>query len=179
MSSDKRTLLLRVLQERLVSVILQHGFDQVPLREVDQPSQEMRDSSPFGYFRRAKSANLELLEIQLDKRDRPRFILNLGVIPPAGVDVAWGHFAQDDAPITAAQDAYRLHPKQHPGALASWFTVPIIGLPLDLTARTERTVDAAVALLPEVEEWFARRVVGPHMRRYGYASHTAGLARNA
>ncbi|HLZ26048.1 MAG TPA: hypothetical protein VKV73_01855 [Chloroflexota bacterium] len=163
MPSEKRALLLRALQERLVPAILALGFDQLPLREEDRKSPEMRNGFPFGYFRRIRGTDYELLEVQLDKGSKPQFVLNLGVVGPAGADVPWRHFEQHEAPITASREAYRLHPRKDPGPLGSWFTEG----------------DAAVALLPEAEQWFESRVVGPHMRRYGFASHSAGLAHNA
>jgi hypothetical protein len=176
MPSDKRQLLMQAIEERLVPAIRQLGFEQVPLTEEERRSPEERTAFPFGRFRRIKDSEYHLLEIQFDKRSKPRFVLNVAVIPPEGTDVPWRHFAQDEAPITSARDAYRVHPGRNPGPLAGWFGIPTIGLPLDTEARARKAVDEAVALLPEIEEWFATRTVGPHMRKFGYAAHSAGKA---
>jgi hypothetical protein len=174
--SDKQQLLLQALEERLVSAIRQLGFEQVPFTERERRSPEEWTAQPFGRFGRIRDGQYQLLEIQLDKHRKPRFVPNVAIIPPEGTDVPWRHFAQDEAPITSAREAYRVHPSRNPGPLAPWFGIPLIGLPLDTEARARKAVDEAVELLPEIEEWFATRKVGPHMRKLGYAAHTADKA---
>jgi len=70
---------------------------------------------------RRKGADLELIELQLDKRGEARFVLNFGRVPPEGVVVSWRHFDQSEAVVAALSESYRLYSCQ---ATMAWFSVP-------------------------------------------------------
>lgn len=160
-----RDLLLRILRERLIPVLAQRGFEEIALSEEERRSREMNISFPFGHMRRLKGSDLELLEIQLDKHGAAKFALNFGVVPPEGADVPWKHFEQSEARVSALSESYRLYSCR---GCMKWFSPSRIALSSDEIARATKAVDRAVALFPEVEDWFATRNVGPHMRRVGY-----------
>ena len=163
MSAD-RDLLLRILQERLIPMLLARGFEQLAFPATER-SREIDFSFPFGYFRRIKGANVELLEIQLAKHDTAKFVLNFGSVPPEGADLPWKHYEQAEALVSALPEWYRLFSCRWS---MKWFSPPWVSLPGDLVTRTTKAVDHAIDLYPEIEAWFATRTVGPHMRRVGY-----------
>ena len=163
--AEKRDLLLRILRERLISILMERGFEQIALSKEEKRSREVNFSFPFGYMRRAKGADLELLEIQLDKHGAARFVLNFGIVSPEGADVPWKHFEQNEARVSALPEWYRLHSCR---GCMKWFSPSWITLSSDEISRITKAVDHAVALFPEIECWFATRTVGPHMRRVGY-----------
>ena len=127
----------------------------------------MRLSFPFGYMRRIKGRNFELLEVQLDKHGRAKFVVNFGIVPPEGADAPWKHFDQSEARVSALSESYRLY--SHRWCM-KWFAAPWLTLAFDLESRTRTAVDRAIKLYPEIEAWFATRTVGPHMRRIGHAA---------
>jgi hypothetical protein len=165
--TQNRDLLLRILEQRFIRMLLDGGFEQLPLSRADRESHEMRFSFPFGYMRRIKGRNFELLEVQLDKHGRTKFVVNVGIVPPEGADVPWKHFDQTEARVSALSESYRLYSCRW---CMKWFSVPWLTLPFDLESRTRNAVDRAIELYPEIEAWFAARTVGPHMRRIGYPS---------
>jgi hypothetical protein len=160
--AQKRHVLLGILRERLIPVILERGFQQIAISD---GSGELRSSFPFGYMRRLKGSDFELLEIQLDKHGGAKFVLNFGVVPPEGADVPWRHFEQTETRVSALPEWYRLHSCR---GCMKWFSPSWLALSSDKTSRIARAVDRAIALYPEVENWFATRRVGSHMRRVGY-----------
>jgi hypothetical protein len=160
-----RDLLLRILQERAIPVLAERGFQQVALSEEERRSRELNFSFPFGCMRRSRGSDLELLEIQLDKKGAAKFVINFGVVPPEGVDFLGKHFAQSEASVSALPEWYRLHSCR---GCMKWFSPSRISLSSDKVSKVTKAVDHAVALVPEIENWFETRNVGPHLRRVGY-----------
>jgi len=165
--TQNRDLLLRILDERFIRMLLDKDFEQLPLPGAEMTSHEMRLSFPFGYMRRIKDRNFELLEVQLDKHGGAKFVVNFGIVPPEGADVPWKHFEQTEARVSALSESYRLYSSRW---CMKWFSAPWLTTAFDLESRTRTAVDRAIELYPEIEAWFAARTVGPHMRRIGYPS---------
>lgn len=163
--AQNRHLLLRILEERLIGLLLRAGFEQLPLSEAERRSPELSFGFPFGYMRRIRDRDFELLEIQLDKNGKAKFVLNFGVAPPEGADVPWRHFDQSEARVSALSESYRLYSCR---GCMRWFSPSWTALIFDPESRTASVVDHAIELYPEIENWFRARTVGPHMRRLGY-----------
>jgi hypothetical protein len=162
--TQNRDLLLRILDERFIRMLLDKDFEQLPLPGAEMTSHEMRLSFPFGYMRRIKDRNFELLEVQLDKHGGAKFVVNFGIVPPEGADVPWKHFEQTEARVSALSESYRLYSSRW---CMKWFSAPWLTTAFDLESRTRTAVDRAIELYPEIEAWFAARTVGPHMRKIG------------
>ena len=160
-----RDLLLHTLRERLIPFLAGRGFDQISLSEEEQRSQEVRFSFPFGYMRRLKGTHFELLEIQLDKYGTAKFVLNFDTIPPQDVDVPWKHFEQSEARVSSLPEWYRLYSYR---GCRKWISPSWNMLSYNESSRAAKAVDHAIALFPEIENWFATGDVGRHMRRVGY-----------
>ncbi len=171
-SSDIRQLLLRVIEDRLIAALLEHGFRTTPLSENDQRSHELRMSFPFGCLKRARGVNLDLIEIQLDKQGAAKFVINLGVAPPSGVTLPWANIEQGKASVSDLPEWYRLYSFE---PWLRWFSPA--WFPIDAGGRVNRAVDKSVRLLPEAEAYFSTGVVGSHMRRTGYPVASLGVSR--
>jgi hypothetical protein len=163
--SVKRDLLLQILRERLVPLLVERGFEQIALSEEERRSHEMNFSFPFGYMKRLKGSDFELLEIQLAKNGAAKFVLNFGVAPPEGADVPWKHFEQQEVRVSALPEWYRLYSCRR---CRRWFSPSWLVLSSNERSRATKAVDHAIALVPEIERWFAMRNVGPHMGRVGH-----------
>jgi hypothetical protein len=159
--ADRRKQLLDLIQERLIPVLHDIGFERVSLSRDDQRSPDMRRAFPLGILKRHRKSVLDVIEIQLDKHGAARFVVNFGIVPPEGICLPWAQLAQEEVTASDLPEAYRLHSKENS---LKWFSPSIFAWPLDFSSRARRTVDHAVALIPEIEEWFASRKVGQHIR---------------
>jgi hypothetical protein len=156
-----RAALLAALKQRLIPLLASNGFVVHPLSGEERASAEMRGAFPLGYLKRRRGENLELLDVQFH---RDRFVLNLGVVGPAGIDLPWGHFAQEDVSAGGLPESCRLYSRRR---FMRWFAVPRFGG--DRRQRAAKTVDRLIDLYPEVEAWFASRTVGPHLRGFSHS----------
>lgn len=156
-----RAALLAALKQRLIPLLTSSGFVIHPLSSDERSSAEMRGAFPLGYMKRRSGEDLQLLEVQFH---RDRFVLNLGVVPPTGVDLPWGHFAQEDVSTGGLCESCRLYSRPR---FMRWFALLRFGG--DRRQRAAKTVDRLLVLYPEVEAWFATRALGPHLRRSSFA----------
>jgi hypothetical protein len=159
----KRSLLTRALQERFIPILLKNGFTQSKLTGVDAASGTIRRAFPFGYMKRPKGADLELLDIQMHPRGKLKFVLNFGVAPPEGVELPWAKLSQHEVTASGLLRSCRLYDSRFYWRM-KWFSVSRPSQPKGIEARINKTVDRLVELYPEVEEWFSTRREGPHIR---------------
>jgi hypothetical protein len=155
-----RAALLGAVKERLIPLLTSRGFVIYPLSSKERASAELRGAFPLGCMKRRKGADLEVVEVQFH---RARFVLNFGVVPPTGVDLPWGHFAQDDVGCGGLPESYRLYRRR---SIMQWFALARFGA--DRRQRASKTVDRVIALYPQIEAWFATRTVGPHLRKSSF-----------
>jgi len=162
MSSDDRRLLLSEMERRFIPFLIQQGFVQHGLTSSEQGSSELLLAFPLGYLKRPRGDSLELIEVQFDKNGRARFVINVGVVPPEGVTLPWGHFTQNDVRASGLPESYRLYSRR--GSM-TWFSTG--WYPFSAELRAAKTVDRAIDLYDEVNLWFSAQTVGPHLRRLG------------
>ncbi len=147
-----------VVKNRLIPFILSRGF-QEDRRELFRPD-------PYGHqrrrFMRWNGDRLELAEIQFDKHGRPKFTLNLGTVPPEGVDTYFGHVKQLNAGIVHLSKKARLYAGN--AYLMRWFGFPFLKIPLIRNPSAEDIVQRAIRLFPQVEGWLRQGTVGPNIR---------------
>jgi hypothetical protein len=162
MTVTLRAALVQDLKARFLPLVLASGFVIHPLSDEEKASGAWRLSFPFGYLKRPKGPDLELLEVQFSTRGRRcRFVLHVGVAPPEGADLPWGHFAQSEVSPGGLPESYTLYSR----AFMKWFAPAWFG---DPHSRAAKAVDRVIALYPEIEAWFATKTVGSHMRRSSY-----------
>jgi hypothetical protein len=143
--------LLELLRQRLVPSILQMGFELAPLPDDDRNNAEMMHVFPLGYMKRRRSALVDVIELQLDRHGRAKFVVNFGTVPPEGVTLPWARLSQDEASASDLEKAYRLFSKQ---GSQEWFSPQRSLWNAGGSSRLMRIVDRAVMLLPEIEDWF-------------------------
>lgn len=115
----------------------------------------------FFRFMRKYGEKLELLEIQFDKYGRPKFVINLGVVPSQGVDYYGYHYAQENAGIAHLPQWARLCTRRFWGR--SWFGYPFLRIPLVRNPSAEDIVQEAIRLLPQAEAWLREGIRGPNI----------------
>jgi hypothetical protein len=120
----------------------------------------------FTTFRRFVGNNAQVFNVQWDKRGAPRFVVNFGEGPKAGVSL-WGrHIPGDELEPQDCPESGRLQRKRGP-YLRCWFqtTKPLLEAvrTLERSYPVATVVDMAVAAFPEVEAWWENRTVGPHV----------------
>lgn len=160
---SKRSILIRALQERFIPILLKNGFTQAKLTGTEAASGTIRRAFPFGYMKRPKGSDIELLDIQMDKRGELKFVLNFGVVSPEGVEWPWARLEQHEVMASDLRRRCRLYDSRFYWRIR-WFSVPRLFWPTDPTARINRTLDRLIELFPEVEEWFSTQREGPHVR---------------
>lgn len=164
--SPSRADLLREVQQRLIPAFTDmRGFVSAPLSQEEAHSAEFRRSFPFGKLHRFSGDTLHVVEIQFDQHGEPRFVINFGISPKEGVVLPWTRLDQIDAPVSALPNAWRLYSSW---ILNRWFTAAAI-FSRGHDSGSRNVVDRALALLPEIDNWFRDGVVGKHMAKFGYS----------
>jgi hypothetical protein len=144
-------------------MLLARGFMRNPLPEKEREGAEIQAAFPFGCMKRARDSELEIFEIQFDKHGSPRFVINVGKVPPEGVSLPWGHFGQNEIGVSGLPNASRLY------SVAKWSQWFSLGwFARDYKTRAANVVSRVITLYPEVESWFASGSIGPHMRKFGF-----------
>ncbi len=164
MANPSRQWLIQSLRTRLIPALEQRGFSCMPLAGEDARSGEIRTTFPLGRLCRPTPAGLDLVEIQLDKRGRPAFRLNIGMALAGGIQHAAGHVAQRDIWVHYLDRYFTMY--QRPW-FRQWFTVSRWSREPETAARYDALVDKAVALVPEIDQALTSGRPGPHLRAVG------------
>jgi len=158
--TSPRSLLKAALGDGLVPYFEGLGFARVAL---GAEKSGLRPAFPLGILKRRRGASLDVVEIQLDKYNRPRFTINFGTVPDGGVTLPWGeHIAQDEAGVSSLTVAFRLHDSTR---RPRWFQMPF-WLPKS-PAQLRKLAQRARGIAPEIEAWFQHGTVSAHMRPFG------------
>jgi hypothetical protein len=108
-------------------------------------------------YKRAGSGGTQILTVQLDKYQRPRFVLNLRVEPAEG----FTHIHNNVGTVVSG----RLKPSAGT-TTRHWFRsdAPLLKRMLGMrTPSASEVVAQSVALLPEVEAWWHTRSASKHI----------------
>jgi len=162
-SANIRNILLQDVQNRLLKIFIDKGFVIFPLTPEEQKSTEIKNAFPLGRLKRVNGKKLEIVEIQFDKHGKTKFIINFGVVPEEGVILPWTRIEQNDADVSALSEAFRLYSRS---IYPSWFEFGILSE--ETEENVKKLVSKAIELYPEIETWFSTRVVGKHMRKFGF-----------
>ena len=161
MSGARRTKtqqLRDAVKRLLIPYILSRGFQE--------DKREIWKHDPYGHqtkrFLRNYAGRLELVEIQFDKHGRAKFMINMGVVPPEGVEYYGCHYTHDEATIGGLPLEARLYSSNR--YLMRWFGFPLIRIPLIRDPSAEDIVRRAIRLFPQVEAWLREGKVGPNVR---------------
>lgn len=162
-STYTRNFFLQHMQNSLVNVFVKNGFVVFPLTTEEQNSTEIQKAFPLGRLKRINGKKLEIVEIQFGKNDKTEFVINFGVAPEEGVNLPWAHIEQNNASVSALSEAYRLYSRS---VYPSWFGLGVLSE--ETEENMKKIVSKAIDLYPEIEAWFSNRIVGKHMRKFGF-----------
>ena len=155
--------LIETLRKRLLPVFLEIGFSCLPLPPEEANSVEMREAFPLGRLKRERNGKMDVVEIQFDKNNRPRFVINFGTVPEEGVTTPWGHFiSRDEADPSGLPVAFRLYSS---ALRARWFEFGLFSAKND--EAIDKIADKSIKLSGEIKKWFEEDLVGTHMRNFG------------
>ena len=155
-----RSVLRSDLETRLSPVFVDEGFSAVPVPPDDT---WLKRHFPLGSLQRKRGNELDVIDFQFDKHGRPRFTINFGTVPEAGIALPWGDHVDRDA-VSSSLGGYgcRLSSSPH---YARWFKLGMLS-PKNETASGD-LVDQAVLLSTEVNQWFETGTIGKHVRHTG------------
>jgi hypothetical protein len=141
--------LREALSEELVPVLLTAGFDG---------PRKISGNSILHEYRRQTSSAVQVLSIQLEKNQRPRFILIFHQEPPEGIERI---IAEGGTVLTGCLKA-----KRGPW-LRNWFRADRPWWQRIVLRRTDtlerKAVRLCVAFLPEVEAWWMSQAPSPQI----------------
>lgn len=161
MAKEQRRWLIESIESHLLPELERRGFERVPLTAEESRS-EMRVGFPFGRLRREGPNGFELVEIQLDKNRAPAFRMNLGVVPPGGIEheVA-GRISQEDVWVHYLDHSYEMYEVSW---LRKWFSLSRVPWSDASEADYQDLVRKVVDRLPEIDALFEEGELGKHMR---------------
>jgi hypothetical protein len=138
-----------------------------PLLEAKGFACDQRAAPRSVTFRRTTADAIHLLDIQWEKYGKRRFVVNFGRCGRAGVVVRGERVPAADVFPSFAPVNGRLQPGK--GGTAAWFrqdrslVARLLGRPL---RPASEVVSQLLELLPEVEAFWERGEVGPHLTVY-------------
>ncbi len=151
----RTTELRRELKKRFHPVAERHGFT------IDATS------APFGIdFRRITPVCIDVFDLQWEKYGRPRFVVNFGKCPGAGVTHHGERIPPEKVLSHMGSRSGRMQPGKGPHTTA-WFSQDRPFVQRVLLRRRNRAaaevVDSLLAVFPELEAWFRDGTLGPHL----------------
>src|SRR5882672_11398081 len=149
------------LSQRLIPVLLFSGY---------RGPSELKGNALVHEYRRSAAQGTQVLEIQFEKYQLPRFVFNLHVEPLGGMQI----LTRDGGTIISGRF------KARPGATTrSWFRADRswwerVVLRRHATLENE-AVQLCLSLLPEVEAWWGTHSSSPHISSWpvNYAAQNA------
>ncbi len=151
MSKTIRKTLREELTARFVPALRQRGFNG---------PDRISGNGLLHEFRRSRGGVVHVLSLQFDKYQRPRFILNVHVEPPEGLEPV---MARGGTVVSG-----RAAPGRGGGA-GSWFRADrpwwqrLVGIS---STREQEAVSAAIAMLEEIEHWWDVQAPSEHIRTW-------------
>ena len=152
------TALRQILKARFFARVIQQGF------VIDSRRQPLSTT-----FRRRRDDLVQIFEIQWDKYGKPRFVVNFGTCPAAGLEIDGVNHAAGETFASWCADAGRLQPRSGTSS-RSWFRQDapwldrLRGRPA-LRAPDE-VVDELQRLFPELEAYWTSGALGRHLTQW-------------
>ena len=167
-----RKLLRKLLQEKLVLVFLDRGFEQLSLPSRERKSREMSSAFPLGRLVRPSKGVFDLVNVQIHSR-RAAFVLNFGIADPEKTMHPWGQFRGRDTMVSDLATQCRLYSSR---TFMIWFGESWFTFGSGLESHLETAIDRAIDYCSEVESYFSTEIVGPHVKCILYSGDaSAGI----
>lgn len=130
----------------------------------------------FYSYRRLRRDFVDLVEVQFNKTNRPKFVVNFGTAPREGIIDAYGRaIATDELRVSHLEWSGRLY--RWPW-LIRWFGIGPMFSAGDGGAALERCAARALRLLPKVERWFQTGQRGPYLRIHRHPENAPGARKD-
>lgn len=131
----------------------------------------------FYFYRRELPERYELVEVQIDKYHRPKFVINFGFVSKDGIIDPYGRlFPASEVRVAQLVLNGRLY--RWPCSRA-WFHVhTFFGLRSpEISVKSE--IDHLIKLFQQVEKWFEAGSVGPNLSIYKDLENEPGVRRKS
>jgi hypothetical protein len=156
----RTTDLRRELKRRFYPFAAENGF------QIDMTH------GPFGVdFRRIRAEGIDVFDLQWEKYGKPRFVVNFGQCSATGVVHFEEHIPPEKVLAYMGSVSGRLGPGKG-ASTRSWFCQDRSVFRRVLLRQPDRpaaeVVDELLSLFPELEDWFQKGRVGPHMAIINY-----------
>jgi hypothetical protein len=132
-------------------------------------------SSFFYPYRRRTRRGLDLVEVQFDKYNRPKFVINFGTLPGDFIVDSYGRFVDaKDVSIAHLFQWGRLHRRAF---LRQWFGVGGLSSLISPENAARREVFLLKDLFKQVELWFQTSETGANLSLLEFKRNQPGAAR--
>ncbi|HRN82635.1 MAG TPA: DUF4304 domain-containing protein [Nitrosomonas europaea] len=159
------SMLQKALKEDFHEYMLQLGF---------QPEHRRGDVFPY---RRIRDGSNDLVEVQFDKYERPRFVLNFGSVPADGIIDAYGRFVPaKNVCIAQLVQHGRLH--AFPYSIIWFKPNTLLGFRSDEVA-VNKVISHFIFQAEQVERWFRAGISGPNLRIYSDQWNAPGVRKKS
>ncbi len=163
--------------EQLTSLLKEAIVDDFGMHVLGLGFQPEKKRNEFYPYRRSGEERDEIIEVQFDKHNRPKFVLNFGVVPANGIIDAYGRFV-------SRKNVQIAHLVQH-GRLYSlpysmfWFSPNALFGFRTTKYSVEKAVAHLIHLFWQVERWFEIGELNPNIRLYTNQENTPGVRKKS
>lgn len=125
-----------------------------------------KTSSMFVPFRRVRGNKVEVFDVQWDKYNKPRFVLNFGEAPLTGNEIRGKHISAEDLVACDCSPNGRLQ-RWRGGSLRTWFQMrkPLFEtiMTFSFNYTPEEVVSQVTTAFSELENWWESKKEGSHV----------------
>ena len=144
-----RTILREALSEKLVPELKAQGFIG---------PEKIQGNGLFHEYKRKSDEETQHLAIQMEKRAKPRFVINISIEPKQGYD----HMYKNGGTFLAARVQ-----QSGGGSTLSWFRADYTIWEKIKRASHNKAIlaiDSCLAILPEIDEWWSTQKSTTHVK---------------
>ena len=145
----------------------------VPFAEAHGFKEDQRYAPQFLEFRRVVGNELHVFDIQWEKYGNRRFVVNFGKCPSEGVEFHGQRIPPEEISAAHCTTNGRLQPGKG-ASLWNWFRQdkPLLKrlFSRESLYPAEKVIGELVAMFPELEAYWERNEIGPHLRVFQFRS---------
>jgi hypothetical protein len=157
-----RAFLLDSIQDNLLPVITERGFEAARRDKRIPTDREFELSFPLGQLYRPKQTGVDLIEIQLADYRRPAFRINAGVAPKDGMMTFTGHWPAEQICVGWLNESFEMYASPR---WQTWFSLWFWRFRAPLKSDYDNLALRVASYLPEIELALREGKLGPHMRK--------------
>lgn len=139
--------------------------------------QPEKKRNEFYSFRRPGEERDEIIEVQFDKHNRPKFVLNFGIVPANGIIDAYGRFVdKGNVQIAHLAKSGRLYALPYS---QFWFRPNVLFGFRTLECSVKKGVAHLIHVFWQVEQWFETGELKPNIRLYTNQENGPGVRKKS